>query len=421
MNALKWVLEWKFGVVAMVVALTLLQAAAPNPASAEAPALAGADDTPVLAYYYIWYTEDSWERAKSDIPLLGAYSSDDEAVMREHIRWAKAAGIDGFIVCWKDSESLTRRLTKLVEIAREESFLLAINYESLDFSRNPLSPAKVAADLGLFAEMYAEDPVFGLYDRPVVIWSGTWKFSREEIEQVTQPLRDRLMILGSQKKVGDYLPIADLLDGNAYYWSSVDPSTYPDYAGKLQEFGAAVHANGGIWIAPAAPGFDARHLGGERSVDRLDGAMLETQLATALSSAPDAIGLISWNEFSENTHIEPSCIFGDRYVSLIAGLIGGETPNVDAHCNDAALATAQAGTDADTSGAAPVTPVTAATGVETLSFFDWDSSAPEGRTRINGADFRVDAAEHLRGHSAFASCTGNRGRHGSERGWKAST
>ena len=31
-------------------------------------------------------------------------------------------------------------------------------------------------------------------------------------------------------------------------------------------------------------------------------------------SSPDVLGLISWNEFSENTHVEPSEQFGDRYV-----------------------------------------------------------------------------------------------------------
>ena len=49
---------------------------------------------PVLAYYYIWFTHASWNRAKTDYPALGRYSSDDAEVMRTHIRWAKAAGIE---------------------------------------------------------------------------------------------------------------------------------------------------------------------------------------------------------------------------------------------------------------------------------------------------------------------------------------
>ena len=53
-----------------------------------------------------------------------------------------------------------------------------------------------------------------------------------------------------------------IVDGNAYYWSSVNPDTFPGYPEKLIEMGEAVHENMDIWIAPAAPGFDARLVGG---------------------------------------------------------------------------------------------------------------------------------------------------------------
>ena len=51
------------------------------------------DPIPVLAYYYIWFDAGSWERAKSDLPLLGPYSSDDAQVARQHIQWAKQVEI----------------------------------------------------------------------------------------------------------------------------------------------------------------------------------------------------------------------------------------------------------------------------------------------------------------------------------------
>jgi hypothetical protein len=43
-------------------------------------------------------------------------------------------------------------------------------------------------------------------------------------------------------------------------------------------------------------------------------------LTAAALSEPDAIGLISWNEFSENTHIEPSITHGSHYKDLVARL-----------------------------------------------------------------------------------------------------
>jgi hypothetical protein len=334
------------------------------------------DRPPVLAYYYIWFNTDSWNRAKVDIPLLGTYSSDDEEVMRLHVKWAKASGIDGFIVSWKNTDILSRRLAQLVEISREEHFKLTIIYEGLNFYRHPLPLEQVSDDFAYFAKTYGQDPVFDLFGKPVMIWSGTWKFNRTQIERVTTLYRDHLLILASEKQPESYEQIADLVDGNAYYWSSVNPSTFPDYAGKLNRMSKAIHDHGGLWIAPAAPGFDARHMGGEKAVLRHDGATLQTQFQTAMGSTPDAIGIISWNEFSESSNIEPSCFYGDRYLNVTAGLLGGLGTSVDIPCDEAALATAQAGAVTGT----PVVKATPAANVVPRSTtFDWDSSAPQGR------------------------------------------
>jgi len=65
---------------------------------------------PLFAFYYLWFDPSSWDRAKIDYPQLGHYSSDDPRIMRQHIEWAKSAGIDGFIVSWKDTTTNDRRL-----------------------------------------------------------------------------------------------------------------------------------------------------------------------------------------------------------------------------------------------------------------------------------------------------------------------
>ena len=276
---------------------------------------------PVLAFYYIWFDTQSWDRAKTDYPLMGRYSSDDTNVMRKHIEWAKEAGIDGFIVSWKSTEKLNARLERLVEVAEQENFKLAIMYESLDFERNPLSLSQVDADLGYFIDQYANHPAFDLFQKPVVIWSGTWEFSTQEIASVVQDKRDQIHILASEKNVKDYQRLSGIVDGDAYYWSSVDPDTHPGYLEKLVAMSDAVHQDGGLWVAPAAPGFDARLVGGEKVVYRESGDTLQKELGTALQSSPDAVGLISWNEFSENSHIEPSQVYGYLYLEILAEML----------------------------------------------------------------------------------------------------
>jgi hypothetical protein len=308
-------------------------------------------EIPLLAYYYIWFDPESWNRAKIDYPVLGRYSSDDKTVMHQHIRWAKAAGIDGFIVSWKNTEVLNRRLELMLEVANEEQFKLAIIYQGLDVQRSPLPVDRIAEDFDLFVEHFASDPAFDLFDRPLVIWSGTWNFTRQEVAEVTRPRRENLRILASERSPGAYLHIADLVDGDAYYWSSVNPDTYPGYPQKLKAMSEAVHANDGIWIAPAAPGFDARLVGGSRVVERKDGEMLQIQMRAALASSPDAIGLISWNEFSENSHVEPSCAYGAQSLSVIAGLRGGVAPPDPGICDTGQ--TVEASEDEDAGADAP--------------------------------------------------------------------
>jgi hypothetical protein len=306
-----------------LAALTLL--AVPGPGHALQRRTADAP-VPVLAYYYIWFDRASWNRAKTDYPALGRYSSDDTEVMRTHIRLAKAAGIDGFIVSWKRTATLDRRLASLVQVAADERFKLAIIYQGLDFARHPLPVRKVKADLTWFMGRHGASPVFRVFDQPLVIWSGTWEFSAVQVASVSKAVRPQLLLLASERNLDGYRRLAGLVDGDAYYWSSVDPAVDRNHAAKLAEMGAAVHERDGLWVAPAAPGFDARLIGGHRVVGRGKGAMLRTQLQTALGSSPDAVGLISWNEFSENSHVEPSLQHGTQALDVLGEFLGAPGP-----------------------------------------------------------------------------------------------
>jgi phospholipase C len=308
--------------LASLLLLVAIAACGEEPARAERP------PDPLFAYYYIWFNSGSWDRAKTDYPLLGRYSSDERDVMRKHVEWAKRAGLDGFIVSWKSTPVLNRRLKRLAEVAGAQRFKLLLIYQGLDFEREPLPARRVARDLEVFRSRFADAPAFDFFSKPLVIWSGTPEFSRVELASVTQRARQSLLVLASERNVHGYRRVADVVDGNAYYWGSVDPSTYPGYAEKLAQMGRAVHTTGGLWIAPAAPGFDARLVGGSSVVERRNGATLRSQLDAATGSEPDAVGLISWNEFSENTHVEPSERYGSRYLDVVADVRGARLPEL---------------------------------------------------------------------------------------------
>ncbi|MHB9858733.1 glycoside hydrolase family 71/99 protein [Streptomyces sp. YIM S03343] len=307
----------------LLCCLSVLGCAPDRPPPA-APRAAARPAVPLLAYYYPWYDPASWRRGKSDLPLLGRYSSADPRVVRQHIRWAKSAGIDGFIVSWKDTPRLDGRLDLLIRTARAEHFKLAMIYQGLDFSRRPLPVDRVAADFRAFRDHYAPDPVFlRLGGRPLTLFSGTWKYTHDQVARITAPVRPAMLVLATEKNPAGCRRLADVTDGDAYYWSSADPySTGGDAPAKLRAMGRTVHADGHYWIAPFAPGFDARLVGGTSTVPRRDGATLRAEYAAAVRSSPDALGLISWNEFSENSQVEPSRTFGTRYLDVLRTLHG---------------------------------------------------------------------------------------------------
>jgi hypothetical protein len=301
-------------------------------AGAAAPVASAPSDTgiPVYAYLYQWFTTSSWDRAKQDYPLAGRYSSDNIDVLRSQVAQAQGAGLDGFITSWKSTVPLNRRLDMLVSVAKAANFDLGVVYQALDFSRNPLPIATVRHDMVYLVDRWGAELTSRYYGRPVIIWTGTDQYSLADVQSVKAALGDRAYLLAASKSVAGYERVAATVDGEAYYWSSADP-TSPATRAKLVALSQAVHAHKGLWFAPAASGYDGRTLGGTRVIGRDDGRTLARSLDNAYASAPDAVAVISWNEWSENTYIEPGEMYGDRELVVLkeylAARRGGISPD----------------------------------------------------------------------------------------------
>jgi hypothetical protein len=318
------------------------------------PAASPSARPPVLAYYYMWFNAASWTHTKIDLPTLGPYDSTDPAIIHQQVAWAKASGVDAFIASWKNTPTLDKALAELVTECRNQGLKLVLIYEGLDVNRNPIPAATVGNDIVWFADHYGSDPVFDVFGKPAVVWSGSWQFTAAQIAAVRAQVGapDRLLLLGSEKDAVSYTARAGLFDGDAYYWSSADPLATPGYETRLAQLGAAVHAGHGLWLAPAAVGFDARLNGGTSVVDRRDGATLQKAWSDALASAPDGMAVISWNEYTENSYIEPSRNFGFRYLQVLAGLTGAPGPVVPSGASPSSSEPATSPTPRSSSAAA---------------------------------------------------------------------
>jgi hypothetical protein len=67
-------------------------------------------------------------------------------------------------------------------------------------------------------------------------------------------------------------------------------------------------------------------IGGTTVVDRKNGDTLRTEMNVAVQSNPDMIGVISWNEFTENSYIEPSQKYGHQYLDVLSTILHASTP-----------------------------------------------------------------------------------------------
>ena len=210
--------------------------------------------------------------ARIDVPLLGRYSSDDERVMLP----ARALGQGG----------RHRRLPRELEVDTGARRPPRAAHQGggrgalppRDRLRGPRLPSQAAARsrrCGTISRASLRhlrtDRAFAVFERPLVIWSGTWRYTNAQIRLRRGTSADGCSCSRRPRMSTTTSASHPLVDGDAYYWSSVNPRRYTTFGAKLRSLGAAIHARGGLWIAPAAPGFDARRVGGSSVVGREDG------------------------------------------------------------------------------------------------------------------------------------------------------
>jgi hypothetical protein len=300
-------------------------AASAAPAGLPAPPSAASARTPVFAYYYMWMTGLYWHLHKKDHPprpFPGNYSSDNPAVVSWQIRRAQAAGISGFIVSWKNNAWYQRTMPLLENAANRQHFKLIMAYESLNLNGRRLPAFRVGTDYRYFVAHYAANAAwYRVRGKPLTVWGATDSYPPAAVARVTRTVRSKVLVLNSASTVAGLTRLAPYTDGDAYYWSSINPVRNPFWALRLALMGAAESRLHGIWVAPFAPGFDARLLGGHNVVNRDNGLTLRLEYRAAAASAPTILGLISWNEWTENTYMEPSLRYASRYLNLLKSLV----------------------------------------------------------------------------------------------------
>ena len=324
--------------------------------------------TVVYLYYYMWWTPEHWLQKLGaqypsgsehlplpgrtnaqgcnpttnfsgasivDVPQQGLYNQDQASSYEIQIEEAVQAGVTGFLASWQGtgtdhqstkSSGYDRRLALLVQAVDSYNashptapFYLGLAFSAFGDYTRPAS--EILADLDYFSRVYAHDPAFRnpFSSHPIVVFMDSRKFAVSTVAAVWNAEH------ADEYLVGDETPDSwsrdqAYLNASTYYWSSEDPYTNHAAQADVASLGQQVHSAAKKWFAPFTPGYD-KQLAGGSCVPRDGVATLDKLWSINSASSPQAWFGISWNEFVENTYMQPSLAYGSTYLNELKRLI----------------------------------------------------------------------------------------------------
>jgi hypothetical protein len=306
----------------------------------------------VGSYYYPWYGSDGrhWREGYHGEPLLGEYDSTDEDVIDQHVAWASQYGLDFFAVSWWGRDSYEDRVAAgpLLRGLEGSSLRFAILYEApglLGFQNGSIelddrAVERLADDWTYLAMTYFGHPNYLTVDgRPVLCVYLTRTFTGDVGVAIAE------VRAAVSAETGYDL----FLIGDEVYWQAPSSQRMLPYdgitaynmhtsvAGVATGFAEKVRARYELWsqtaeregvafVPDVIPGFDdlAVRPEAEHPVIARSPELFAAQLqdAVTLASGPARMVMItSWNEWHEDTSIEPSKAFGFDYLEVLTDIV----------------------------------------------------------------------------------------------------
>jgi hypothetical protein len=279
------------------------------------------------------------EIASHYYPLTGPYDSRDPAVLEYQVLLMKLSGIDGVIVDWYGSESfwdygiLNQSTQALFQYIKKAGLLFSICYEDqtirnmIDNNHIPLEDARSNAQkemLYLQQNWFTDDAYLRASERPVLFIFGPQYFkSPSDWQTIFSVLNTDPVFITEDNTLP---PVT----ASSYPW----PPMWASQNGLLTDQALNNYltsyyqkaANWDFWVASAFPGFkdiykDAGVSTGYGLLDARDGETFKSTLQLALDNQPDAIQVVTWNDYGEGTNIEPTDEYGYLYLGIIQDMI----------------------------------------------------------------------------------------------------
>ena len=301
----------------------------------------------VGSHYFTWYREGygsaHWNDSAihgglSDTPRIGYYDSNDGDTIRYHLKLMTEAKLD--FVCFNlhvgdsglDKSQLWGAIV-MCRLAREMKLRLRFAVNICLYTRD--EHAIKQALLIIRDEFLASDSALHFNNKPVLFLFWNKPINRDHgvinaIRELTEgTFRIALSAHGSDPRAearslsslfDSYGLFSPLTIGPMIYWEKLWQAAY--------DAGAAM--TGRCRVMTISPGYDDTPLEDPnrrnnpiRMVLRKDGAIYRRMIDFVLhqKSEPHITLISTFNEFHENTHIEPTVKLGDSYLRMTAQFI----------------------------------------------------------------------------------------------------
>lgn len=302
-----------FKYVSLILLLAALSFAAPGSAQGGGQ---------VYAYYFGWHTSGSWNDSRLIDRPAAPYNSLDAGVVGRQIDEARGAGIDAFILAWygpADNNITHQSLSLLLDQAAARGFKTGVSVD-LGGSYNATADATIQTLRHLINERVTHPAYVRYNGKPVIYFWNQGRFSVSDwaaIRGATDPGHSTIWVMEGTDTA--YLGVFDGLYLFNIAWSY-------DFAGTAAGWRTnTLSAGGSFYSATAMPGWDESRIGGRDNPTgaqgREGGNFLAASFAGAAGSGANAILIVSWNEYLENSHIEPSQAHGAQALDTLRPLI----------------------------------------------------------------------------------------------------
>ncbi|WP_140984886.1 hypothetical protein [Asticcacaulis tiandongensis] len=302
-------------------------------------ALAQSRRKEILAFYYGWYaTPDisgSYQhwlnpdlKARTleespDYPASGLYDSLDPKVMQRHADEAKRAGLTGLICSWWGQNDHTdKQLGPFLKVLAAQGLTATAYIERAE------TVEMLVEDIAYLHKRYADHPawlkvdgrpVLFLFDRVIqTIGLEGWQKAREAVRS---QLGEAFYFAGTAntlEEIEERTPHYDILHIYSIQFEAAEWRLSRSlWRGRFYKNWVEAQKNPPLvrTTATLLPAFDDRELGRGKKrpvVPRDNGETLAKFWLAAIDARPDWVLLVSFNEWHEDSQIEPSDTYGER-------------------------------------------------------------------------------------------------------------